>query len=89
MMNCAQNRPNSSQASRSEIDSVTSTAIAKNDCAAVRNSSSRWTESTGSPWSPPAPMLNTIGSVPTSRVHWFTFEETSVPRPAFVFSRQA
>ena len=89
MMNCAQNRPNSKIASRLVIDSVTSTASAKNDCAAVRSSSSRWCASIGRPWSPPAPMLNTIGSVPTSSVHWFTFEETSVPRPAFVFSRQA
>ena len=30
-----------------------------------------------------------MGSVPTSNVHWLTFDETSVPRPAFVFSRHA
>ncbi len=34
-------------------------------------------------------MLKTIGSVPTSSVHWFTFEETRVPSPAFEFSRHA
>ena len=36
MMNCAQNSANSIQASRTLIESVTSTATAKNDCAAVR-----------------------------------------------------
>ena len=34
-------------------------------------------------------IAKTMGSVPTSSVHWFTFEDTSVPRPAFVFSRHA
>ena len=38
---------------------------------------------------PPAANEKTIGSVPTSSVHWFTFDETSVPRPALVFNRQA
>ena len=89
MMNCAQNSPNSNQASRTLIDRVTSTATAKNDCAAVRNSSSRWCASTGRPCRPPAAIANTIGRVPTSRVHWFTFEDTSVPRAALVFRRQA
>jgi hypothetical protein len=89
MMNCAQNRPNSSRASRSEMDRVASTARAKNDCAAVRKSSSRWCASIGRPEIPPEAIANTIGSVPTRSVHWFTFEDTSVPRPALVFSRQA
>ena len=87
--NCAQNSPNSNCASRTVIESVASTASAKNDCAAVRNSSSRWWASIGRPEMPPEASANTIGSVPTSSVHWFTFEDTSVPRPAFVFSRQA
>ena len=31
----------------------------------------------------PDEIANTIGSVPTSSVHWFTFDDTSAPRPAF------
>ena len=64
-------------------------ATAKNDWAAVRNSSSRWTALIGRPSRDALEIANTIGSVPTSSVHWFTFEETSVPRPAFVLRRQA
>ena len=55
-------------------------ATAKNDCAAVRNSSSRWIALIGRPCQDALEIANTIGSVPTSSVHWFTFEETSVPR---------
>ncbi len=88
-MNCAQNSPNRNHASRTEIDRFASTATAKNDCAAVRNSSSRCCGAIGSPCRPPAAIEKTIGSVPTSSVHWLTLEETSVPRPAFVFSRHA
>ena len=40
-MNCAQNSPNSNHASRTEIDRLAKIATANNDCAAVRNSSSR------------------------------------------------
>ena len=88
-MNCAQNMPNRSQASRTVIDRFDSTASAKNDCAAVRNSSSRCRVSIGRPCRLALEIANTIGSVPTSSVHWFTFELTSVPSPAFVFSRHA
>src|SRR4029453_5300824 len=74
-MNCAQNSANSIQASRTLIESVTSTATAKKDCAAVRNNSSPWCASTGRPCSPPAAIANTIGRVPTSRGPWFPFED--------------
>ena len=65
-------------------------ATAKTDCAAVRNSSSRCSALDRQAVELDArEIANTIGSVPTSSVHWFTFDDTSVPRPAFVFSRHA
>ena len=71
------------------IDRLASTATANTDCAAVTNSSSRCTASIGSPWSVADEIANTIGSVPTSSVHWLTFDDTSAPRPASAFSRHA
>ena len=87
--NCPMNRPNSIHASRTLMLRLASTAIANTDCAAVRNSSSRCSESSGSPVRCPAEIANTIGSEPTSSVHWFTFDDSSVPSPALVLSRHA
>src|SRR5439155_20352551 len=52
--NCSRNNPNSANASRTLIDRFASTATAKADCAAVRKSSSRWSESIGRPCNAPA-----------------------------------
>ena len=87
--NWNRNNPSSANASRTVIDRFVSTATAKADWAAVRKSSSRWSESIGRPCNAPAEIANTIGSDPTRSVHWFTFADTSVPRPAFVFNRHA
>ena len=66
-----------------------SSATANSDWAAVRNNSSRWSESSGNPTSSPAEMAKTMGRVPTSSVHWLTFDETRVPRALLVLSLQA
>ena len=87
--NCAKNRVKTNAASRRDMDRLVITASAKNDCAAVRKSSSRCTASSGSPWKLCEVTANTMGSVPTSSVHWFTFELTSVPRAEFELRRQA
>ena len=79
--NCEMKSPNSIHASCTLMLRFTSTAIANTDCAAVRNSSSRWSESRGRPARCPAEIANTIGSEPTSSVHWFTFDDSSVPKP--------
>jgi hypothetical protein len=55
------------------------TATANTDCAAVRNSL-RWSESSGSR-AAPEEIAKTMGNEPTSRVHWLTFDDSSVPNP--------
>ena len=52
---------------------------ANSDCAAVKNISSicRWSNSIGP--KRPADTMNTTGSMPISRVHWLTLEESSAP----------
>src|SRR3954469_23842476 len=87
--NCAQKRPNSHIASLVLSERLASSATANTDCPAVRNSSSRWRATIGNPDQLPDASANTIGSVPTNRVHWLTFDDTNVPRPALVLSRQA
>ena len=87
--NWATNSPNSASAPFTLIESVTSSATAKSDCAAVSRSSSRWSTSIGSPWNEPAAKANTIGSVPTSSDHWLTFDDTRVARASVVLSRHA
>ena len=64
-------------------------ATAKNDWAAVSSTSSRWRAMIGSPSTVPEAKAKAMGSVPTSRVHWLTLDDTSVPSPALVLSRQA
>ena len=71
------------------IERLASTATANADCAAVRNSSSRCNESSGSPWSELDEIAKTIGRLPTSSVHWLTFDETSAPSAELVLRRQA
>ena len=87
--NCDTNSPNSARASRTLMLRFDSTVTANADCAAVRNSSSRCSESRGSPLVAPPKTTNTIGNEPTSSVHWLTFDDTSVPRPPLVLSRHA
>ena len=62
-------------------DRLATMATAKTDCAAVTNSSTRCTVSRGRPWRTPANIEKTMGSVPTSSVHWLTLEEMRAPKP--------
>src|SRR5678816_415093 len=57
-------------------------ATASNDCAAVSQSSCSCLRSRCSALGLPILTEYTMGNVPTSRVHWLTFEETSAPSPA-------
>jgi len=87
--NWAQNSENSRPASRTDSDRLHRVATAKSDWAAVSRISSRWRAMIGRPWSDPEAMAKAIGRVPISSVHWLTLDETRVPRPALVLSRQA
>src|SRR4051812_14533277 len=87
--NWAQNRPKRASASLMVIDRLARIAMANAGWAAVRNSSSRWAASVGSPWWLEDAIAKTIGSVPTRRVHWLTLADTSVPKAALVLSRYA
>ena len=64
-------------------------ATANTDWAAVTQSSTRWTESSGRPRNSVAKTANTMGRVPTRSVHWFTFEEIRAPMPVRAANRQA
>ena len=86
---CTTNSDSRSRASRTLMLRLARIATANADCAAVTNSSSRCSASSGSPWWVADEIANTIGSVPTSSVHWLTFDDTSAPSPAFVLSRHA
>ena len=87
--NCTMKSPRRSRASRTLMLRLARIATANADCAAVTNSSSRCSASSGRPWCDFDEIANTIGKVPTSSVHWFTFDDTSAPRPALVLSRHA
>jgi hypothetical protein len=63
-------------------------ATAKSDCAAVRNTSSFCSKSKWRASICPAPIEYTSPSVPISSVHWFTFDEMSVPIPAWALRRK-
>ena len=91
-MNWAQKRPKSAIASRIESDRPARIATANTDCAAVSSSSPRCSLSIGSPLvrsNEPDAKANTMGRLPTSSVHWLTFDETRVLSPSADLSRHA
>src|SRR5947207_13467646 len=89
MMNCAQNNANNVDASRLLRLRSQRAASANTDWAAVSSSSSRWRATIGRPWRLCDERAKAMGSVPTSSVHWLTFDDTSVPNPDDVLSLHA
>ena len=89
MASCTIHKPSNVHASLTLIFRLARIATANADCAAVTNNSSRCTASIGRPCRLADEIANTIGSVPTSSVHWFTFDDISAPRPVSLCNRHA